>query len=363
MKKLNHSDHIAVLDVGASKIVCVVARLDEQNKPVIIAHGHQLAKGIGDNGVISDIKSLEESVVSAVSKAEKLADISIEDVFVNFSGNKLKSRFEAIEIDVSASEITDHDVLRINELAFEKFSDENSEVIQCIPMTYTIDGISGINNPRFMYGKKLTAHLNLVTLSASALRNLLNCLSRCHLNVRGVVPSAYASGLSCLDYEERQNGVTVIDIGEGNVSIGIFVAGKMHYTTSFPFAGKLLTRDIQQVFSLHKSAAERVKSLYGSVFYEEVNSRDTIDLFDVIKTTDTNSSAYIQKHKLCEVIYCRTKEILNYINNFLSSNALASKPYKQAFNNIILTGGSANLIGIEELTKNIFGVNVRVMRP
>ena len=363
MKKLKYNDYIAVLDIGTSKIVCLVAKLNEKGVPVIIAHGHQLAKGIGDNGVISDIKSLENSIISAISKAEKSADISIEDIFVNFSGNKLKSRFETIDIDVSASEITDRDVLRINELAFEKFSDENYRVIQCIPVTYTIDGISGINNPRFMYGKKLTAHLNLVTLSASALRNLLNCLSRCHLNVSGVVPSAYASALSCISYEERQNGVTILDIGEGNISVGIFVGGKMNYTISFPFAGKLLTCDIQQVFSLNKSTSERLKSLYGSVFYEEVNSRDTIDLFDIIQAPDMNSNAYIQKHKLCEVIYCRTKEILNYINDFLSSNELANRSYKKAFNNIVLTGGSANLIGVAEVAKHIFGVNVKVMKP
>ena len=331
--------------------------------PIIIGHGHQLAKGIGNNAVISDIKSLEESIISAVSKAEKSANISIENVAINFSGNKLQSKFETIDIEIANGEITAKDVAYINDLAFENFIDNESEVIQSIAINYSIDGISGISNPRFMYGNKLTAHLNVVTLSSSALRNLLSCLSRCHLNVTAILPSAYASALSCLSEDEKQNGATIIDIGEGNISIAIFLEGKMHYTNSFPFAGKLLTKDIQQIFSLTKPVAERVKSLYGSVFYEEVNSRDTIDLFDVIKTTDVNEAYYIQKHKLCEVIYCRSKEILNYINEFLTKDNLASKSYKKAFSNIILTGGSANIIGIAELARNIFGVNVKIMKP
>jgi cell division protein FtsA len=358
-----NSQHIAVLDIGTSKILCLVAKLNQDGVPTILGHGHQLAKGIGNNGVISDIKSLEESIISAVSKAERAANISIENVTINFSGNKLQSRFEKIDVDIANGEITGKDVSYINDIAFESFSNQESEVIQSIAINYSIDGISGISNPRFMCGNRLTAHLNLVTLSSSALRNLFSCLSRCHLNVTAILPSAYASALSCLTDDEKQNGTTIIDIGEGNISIAIFLEGQMHYTNSFPFAGRLLTKDIQQIFSLTKPVAERVKSLYGSVFYEEVNSRDTIDLFDIIKATDVNEAYYIQKHKLCEVIYHRSKEILSYINEFLNKDKLASKFYKKAFSNIVLTGGSSNIIGIAELARNIFGVNVKIMKP
>ena len=362
MKKDN-IDHIAVIDIGTSKIVCLVAQLNYNEDIKILGIGHQIAKGIGADGVIADIKSLENSIVAAVSKAEKQSQTNIENIYVNFSGNKLRSQFETITIDITGGEVRDKDVLRINELAFEKFSNDTQEVIQAIPMSYSIDGISGINNPRFMYGSKLEVHLNLVTLSKSALHNLLNCLARCHLNISGIIPSAYASALSCLSAEEMQNGVTLLDIGEGNSSIAIFLDGKMHYTISFPFGGALLTRDIQQIFSLKKSDAQRVKSLYGSVFYEEINSRDTIDLFDMINTADENSANYIQKHKLCEIIYDRSKEMLGYINRFLNNNNSVNAVYKKAFGNIIITGGMANLLGISELTKQIFGARVRIAKP
>lgn len=363
MAKKENKNHITVLDIGTSKVVCLVAEIDYLNNAKIIGVGHQIAKGIGTDGVIADIKVLETSVISAISAAEKSSNFSIEDIYVNFSGNRLQSIYKTIEIDISGGEVTDKDVSRINELAFEMFSDDSQEAIQCIPMTYSIDGIMGINNPRFMCGKKLVAHLNVVTISKSALQNLLSCLARCHLNISGILPSAYASGLSCLSHEERQNGVTLLDIGEGNSSISIFVEGKMCFTTSFPFGGKLLTNDIQQIFSLKRADAERVKSLYGSVFYEEINSRDTIDLFDIVNTEESNSANYIQKHKLCEIIYERIKEILNYMHNYLNTHELAGKAYKKAFGNMVITGGTANLLGISELTKNIFGVKARIAKP
>ena len=364
MAKVHNKNYINVLDIGSSKIVCLVAEIDCVNNPKIIGIGHQISKGIGVDGVISDLKSLESSIVLAISAAEKSANCSIEEVFVNFSGNKLRSQFEQIELDISGSEVSDRDIKRINERAFESYVDFNSEIIQCVPVDYNIDGVTGISNPCYMCGKKLTANLNLVKIASSSLQNLLNCLAKCHLNVAGVIPSAYASALAVLTYEERQNGVTLFDIGDGNISISIFCEGKMQYIVSFPFGGKLLTKDIQQIFSLSKADAERVKALYGGVFFESDKASDTIDLFDMIKTEEnTTGGYYIQKHKLCEIIHDRMKEVMTYINKFLTTDKIASQAYGKAMGNIVLTGGGANLMGVAELTKNIFNVRVKIAKP
>lgn len=364
MAKASNKTYFAVLDIGSSKIVCLNIEIDCLGAAKVIGVGHQLAKGIGNDGVIADVKALEESIISAVSMAEKAAGYDIENILVNFSGNKLRSKYQEIEIDISGGEVTDKDVERINELAFDNYTNHDVEVVQVVPINYAIDGINGISNPRYMCGKKLVAQLNLVALAQSALHNLLNCLARCHLNVSGILPSSYASALAVLSYEEMQNGVTVFDIGEGNTNLAIFHEGKMIYTASFPFAGKLLTRDIQQIFSLSRSDAERVKALYGSVFFDGTsNSRDTIDLFDMIRADESSSSQYIQKHKLSEIIYERSQEIFSYLHKFLQNDRDAKYAYQKAYGNIVLTGGGANLLGIAELVKDIFGVRTRIAKP
>ncbi|MFZ8864958.1 MAG: cell division protein FtsA [Rickettsiales bacterium] len=364
MAKVNNKNYINVLDIGSSKIVCLVAEIDCLNNPKIIGVGHQVSRGIGVDGVISDIKALEDAIVFAISAAEKSANLAIEEVYVNFSGNKLKSQFERIELDISGSEVSDRDIKRINEIAFENFADFSSEIIQAVPVSYDIDGVTGISNPCYMCGHKLTANLNLVKIASSSLQNLLNCLARCHLNIAGVIPSAYASALAVLSYEERQNGVTLMDIGAGNISLAIFSEGRLHYIVSFPFGGGLITKDIQQIFSLSKSDAERVKALYGGVFFESDKANDTIDLFDMINTEEnTTGGYYIQKHKLCEIVHDRMKEILTYIYQFLLHDKVASNAYSRARGNIVLTGGGANLMGVAELTKNIFNVRVKLAKP
>ncbi len=363
MAKIETNNIINILDIGASKIVCLNVLIDYLNSPKILGVGHQLSQGIGAGGVISDIKNLERAIVSAISAAEKSSGNNIEEVFVNFSGSKLRSLYAEIELDISGGEVLDKDLTRINEMAFQNYSNENNDIIQSVPVSYEIDNISGIANPAYMFGKKLKAHLNLVVQAPTVTHNLLNCLSRCHLNIAGVVPSSYATSLAVLTHDEMQNGVIVMDIGDSNCDIAIFVDGKMCFTISMPFGGSLITRDIQQIFSLSKVAAEKVKVLYGSIFFESDNQRDTIDLFDVVDLEDDGSGNYIQKHKLCEIIYARMREIFVYIENYMQNDKFAKRFYSKAKNHIVLTGGTANLLGISELAKNVFGARVRVVSP
>jgi cell division protein FtsA len=363
LARVESNNIVNILDIGASKIVCLTVLVDFLHAPKILGVGHQLSQGIGIGGVITDIKNLEKSIVSAVSQAEKSSGRNIEEVLINFSGSKLKSLYAEIELDISGGEVVDKDLSRINEMAFQNYSDENNDIIQSVPVSYEIDGIVGIINPAFMYGKKLKAYLNLVVQSPTVSHNFFNCLSRCHLNVSGVIPSAYASALAVLSHDEMQNGVIMLDIGESNCDVAIFVDGKMCYTLCLPFGGSLITRDIQQIFSLSKAVAERVKVLYGSIFFESDNKRDTIDLFDIVDVEDDGAGNYIQKHKLCEIIYARVREIFVYLENVFQHDKNAKKFYNKAKNNIVLTGGTSNLLGISELAKNVFGARVRVVKP
>lgn len=201
-----YKEYTAILDIGSSKIICLVATKDHLSNPVICGIGHQATKGIGRGGIITDVKLLEEKIVAAISAAEKSAGINIEEVFLNFSGGTLTSVAKEINLDISGGEVSEKDILRIQEIAFDKYNNKEKEVIQITPVNYQIDNINGISNPQFMCGKKLKATLNLVIAEKTSFDNLLNCLSHCHINIKGIIPSAYASGLSCLSFEEMQNG-------------------------------------------------------------------------------------------------------------------------------------------------------------
>ncbi|MBL6785789.1 MAG: cell division protein FtsA, partial [Rickettsiales bacterium] len=292
---------------------------------------------------------------------EKNSGKSIDKVFVNISGNMLDSKIHMIDFDISNGEVKEQDLIKIKRDAYYRFSNNETEVIQAIPVNYDIDGIVGIGNPSHMFGHRLKAYLNIVTISRTAKRNLLNCLSRSHLNVLGIIPSAYASSIACLTRDESNDGAVVIDIGDKNTDIAMYIDGKMHYICSIPIGGSLITRDIQQLFNLSMQEAERLKVIYGNVFPDNRDKKNHIDLFDNIN--DESFGNYIQKHKLSEIIYERVREIFLFIQKYLTNDSNVAQLFHKAKLSIHLTGGTANLVGIEQLAQNIFQTRVSIKTP
>ena len=360
MAKTKFQD-IAILDIGSSKISCILATRSSVGDLRVIGHGNQVSHGIGRNAVISDVVALENAIVRAVSVTEKNSGKSIDKVFVNISGNMLDSKIHMIDFDISNGEVQEHDLLKIKKDAYYRFSNTEKEVIQAIPLSYDIDGIAGIGNPSHMFGHRLKAFLNVVTISRTAKRNLLNCLSRSHLNVLGIIPSAYASSTACISRDEAIDGAVLIDIGDKNTDIAIYLEGKMHYICSIPIGGFLITRDIQQLFNLSAQEAERLKVIYGNVFPDNRDKKNSMDLFDNIN--DEEFGNYIQKHKLSEIIYERVREIFIFIQKYLTANSEVAQLFNKAKLSISLTGGTANLVGVEQLAQNIFQSRVVVKTP
>lgn len=352
---------IAILDIGSSKISCILATRSSVGDLKVIGHGNQISHGIGRNSVISDVVALERAIVRAVSVTEKNSGKSIDKVFVNISGNMLDSKIHMIDFDISNGEVKEQDLIKIKRDAYYRFSNNETEVIQAIPVNYDIDGIVGIGNPSHMFGHRLKAYLNIVTISRTAKRNLLNCLSRSHLNVLGIIPSAYASSIACLTRDESNDGAVVIDIGDKNTDIAMYIDGKMHYICSIPIGGSLITRDIQQLFNLSMQEAERLKVIYGNVFPDNRDKKNHIDLFDNIN--DESFGNYIQKHKLSEIIYERVREIFLFIQKYLTNDSNVAQLFHKAKLSIHLTGGTANLVGIEQLAQNIFQTRVSIKTP
>lgn len=360
--KSENSQTIAVIDIGASKIVTIVAELQANDKIKILGIGHQNSKGIGRDAAIIDVRNLEYCLINSLSVAEKAAGKDISDVYVNISGNFLKSSFEYIDADISRGELRDRDLFNLQEESYLRFKTSELEVIQSVPISYSIDGISGIVDPNYMTGKKLRAYFNIVRMSASARKNYANCLARCHLNIKSFIPSAYAVSELVLTDEDKRSGALVIDIGKNITDITIYYEDKPVFFAAINLGGALITNDIRQVFCINEKNAERLKVLFGSIFPEQ-DKDDNLDLFDVIKGEEFDYEHNIQKHQLTDVIYERTFEIFTQIRNFLLTNEVSARYLHNVTNNIILSGGMANLVGIVRLVENVFSGKARVAKP
>lgn len=352
-----NTTQVAVLDIGTAKIACFIAHVDAAGGIKVTGIGHQLSKGIR-SGIITDFAEAETSIVAAVHAAEQMAGETIENVLVNISGGNLTSRNVTVEMTLLGEEVTDRDIMDIVEQGRSGVAHGEHEIIHCIPISYYLDGARGIADPRKMFGKKLGADLHLITGLPSITRNLAHCVGRCHLNIEEYIASPYASGLSVLEEDEKQLGVTVIDMGAGVTGFSIFGGGKNLYTDTIPIGGAHVTNDIARGLSTSLANAERLKTLHGSAI---AAARDDQVMIDVppLGEEDPDEPSAMPRSALIGVIKPRIEEIFEIVRDKIGLGGAGGMAGKR----VVLTGGASQLLGVREMATNILGKQVRLGRP
>ncbi|WP_138379380.1 cell division protein FtsA [Luteithermobacter gelatinilyticus] len=353
---------IAALDIGSSKICCFIARINDQGRPQVIGIGHQVSQGL-KAGTVVDMEETETSIRTAVDTAERMAGGSpIENVIVNISAGHPESSHFAVDVDVAGHQISEMDIERVLGAARDYIRNEDRYVVHSRPASYTIDGVGGVKNPRGMYGEKLGVDMHLATVAVSPLKNLQTCINRCHLNMAGVVLSAYASGLATMVEDERELGSVCIDMGGGLTTLAAFKDGEFIYADTVPLGGHHVTSDIAQGLSTPRASAERLKTLYGTCFPRQV-VREQID---IVQTGDDGGeyTTTIPRAMLTSIIEARMEEIFELVRDRLVDSGLDPLVGRR----LVLTGGASQMSGVEDLAKKVFGTekfdrHVRLGRP
>ena len=355
---------VAALDIGSTKISCMIAKpsADHSSGPghdaQIVGFGHHVSKGVR-SGVVVDMDSVEKVVRSTVESAEQMAGENIHDVIVNVNIGKPKSRLIAYEVSIAGHEIGDADLRSIldpqglveNEL-------NSSEVLHKIPVGYSVDGNKGIWDPRGMFGERLVVNMHIITADSGPIRNLETAISRCHLGVETKVLAAYASALACVVEDERQMGVTCVDIGGGTTSIAVFFDGELVHADSIPVGGQHVSNDIARGLATSLQHAERMKTLYGNAIPSSNDDREVIKV-PLVGEENNSEALQIPRSMLVGIIRPRMEEILEMVRDRLVQAGFD----KVAGRRMVLTGGAGQLPGLPELAGTILNKQVRIGRP
>jgi cell division protein FtsA len=349
---------IAALDIGTTKIVCLIANAAEDGELAVTGVGHQLAKGI-KSGVITDIGEAQTSITAAVHAAEQMAGVTIEDVIVSVNGTNLKSRHVSVELDVLADGVSDQDIADIIHEGCASLRGEDTAVLHCFPAHYTLDGARGLRDPRGMIGKKLGADLQIITARDQYLKNLAQCMGKAHLNISDYVMASQASAMAALEKDEMDLGVTLIDMGGGVTSFSVFVAGRNVYADSIPVGGNHVTSDIAQGLSTTLHHAERLKTLHGSAINSVKDSEVMIDVPQLGEREDDDEPTTMPRAMLVGVIRPRMEEIFELIRGKLEAAGVD----KIAGRRCVITGGASQMLGVGDLAAKMLGKQVRKAKP
>ena len=356
--KRNRNGLIAALDVGSTKVCCLIAATDDGEAPRIVGIGHQVSRGLR-SGAVVDMEAAEIAIRATVEAAEQMAGENIRQAVVNISGGTPESRLIAYEISIAGHEIGDSDLRRVLDPAEARIEmAAERDIIHAIPVGYTIDGNRGVRDPRGMFGERLGVNMHLVSAASGVIRNLSTCVARCHLDIESVVLSSYASALATLVEDEKQLGVTLIDMGGGTTSIAVFFDGELVHTDCVPVGGVHVTNDVARGLSTPLDDAERMKTLFGSAMPSPSDDRETINV-PRIGEDDDAESGQVPRSMLVGIIRPRLEEIFEMVRARLEMTGFD----KVGGRRVVLTGGACQLPGVPELAAMVLDKQVRVGRP
>ena len=355
------SQIIAALDIGSAKIACFIAEVSEDGAIEVIGIGHQASRGI-KSGTIIDLKAAETAVAQTIQAAEYMArdrmqGQPLKSVFVNIPGVHTLSHQLSVDMKMNGRTINDRDVRAALLNAKSVEMPGRDQLIHAISSQYSIDGHHGIREPRGMAAHNFSVRMHAVTALQTSVRNLVHVVGQNLLDIDGVCAAPYAAGLSALVEDERQLGCTVIDMGGGTTSMGIFMEGKLVYSSAIPVGGIHITNDLARGLTTSLNDAERIKTLYGSAVVSTLDDKDLIDV-PPIGEDDHATAHHVPRSLIVGIIQPRVEETFELIRTRLMESGL----YQVSGRRVVLTGGASQLQGLVDLGQLILDKQIRLGR-
>ncbi len=348
----------AALDIGNSKIACMIAQ-GAQNNDVqikVLGFGQHVSNGL-TQGKVTNLLKLSNAIAKAVESAEKMAGFSISHVNCNINGGSPKTLLTKKTISIKSNVISKDDVNKVikNE---EKNEFNNYHLLNRNIVRFLTDSNFEVENPIGLQSNTLTAEMNNVFVEKDLMSNIIKTIELCHLSVKNFYINPEVSGISTMIREERENSAIIIDIGANMSSIGVYLKNKLIYSDNIPLGGIHITSDIVKGLGTESNEAERIKIISGST---ESNDLDDFSLIkiQIISETGELISHEIPRSMLIAIIKPRIEEIFEIILGRLNK----IDPEIKKISRVILTGGTANLVGITNVAKKIFNCNVRIGKP
>ena len=341
------------IDIGSSSVKTIVGE-KFHNGINVIGTGQTYTSGI-KNGLIDDFDIARQAIKDTIKKASIASGVDIKDVFLKLPIIGTEVYDESNEIEFY--EDTEIDGTHI-ESVLEGIRDKNdvpeTEVINVFPIRFVVDKDNEVSDPKELIARhSLKVDAGVIAIQKSILINMIKCVEACGVDVLDVYSDAYNYG-SILTPTEKELGACVIDIGEDLTQVAFYERGELVDAESIEMAGRDITDDIAQGLNTTYDTAEKVKHQYGHAFYDSASDQD---VFSVDQVDSDEHVQYTQKD-LSDFIEQRVEDIFFEVFDVLQELGLT-----KVNGGFVVTGGSANLLGVKELLQDMVSEKVRIHTP
>jgi cell division protein FtsA len=345
-----------VVDVGTTKVACLIGRVESDGTPRVLGFGWQKGKGV-NGGDITDIDAAEKAIRACVGQAEDMADVRLRSVTVNLTCGQPESRLFNVQWPAGGRAVSENDIRGVVHEGRIRAEIDGREAIHVLPLNFAVDATDHVADPRGLFCSVLNARLHVIDAAATSLRTLESCIARCDLEIEDLVSAPLAAGLSSLVREERELGATIIDMGGGTTGMAVYADNQIMHTSQLAIGGLHVTKDLAIGLSTTLIHAERLKTLYGNV---ESSPDDERELLPVpLVGEEDHQLAKVPRSMVVNIIRPRIEETFECIKDRLDQSGLG----RAAGNRVVLTGGACQLPGVREMAARMLGRQVRLGRP
>lgn len=346
---------IVGLDIGTTKIACIVGKKSQNGKIEILGYGKTVSTGV-KRGIVTNIDDTVSAIKLAVEEASNQSNVEIHNVNVGIAGQHIKSiQHTGVMVrDNHDMEITEEELEKQRMDTFKINMQPGEEIIDVIPQEYIVDG-EIVNKPKGMLGSKVETIFHVIVGQKAAAINIIKCIEKAGLTMEYMILEPIASASAVLDDDEREAGVALVDIGGGTTDIAVFHNNKIYHSAVIPFGGNIITEDICTGCQILKRYAEEVKVKFGSALISE-NRDDEVVSIPGIKGRPAKEISF---KNLSGIIQYRLEEIFELVNCEIQQ--VNSKHKLVA--GIVLTGGGALMKHIRQLAEFKTGLDVRIGYP
>ena len=351
-------DIIVGLDIGVSKVSCVIGQVNKFSEIEVIGYGLSNNSGI-KRGQILDYERVGQSIKDAVNSAEQISELSVNSSYVNIKGMNVRIEKVVMESEVERPNdgMTVNDIYNLyTKIQISTRLERDEQIIDILPLAYIVNGRVYKDEPIGAFCKTFQMEVEVVIARGDYIDGIQKALKYADLKIDGLILETLATSNIILLPEEKQAGVLMMDIGGGHTDISVYKNDRLEFYTTLPVGGDHITNDISMTFNISTDEAEKLKRQYNLALVSMITNNHEIKL-----TSKADASNDIIKcSEIVQVIEARIKEVYQLVRRMLQEKGMIT-----GISSVVLTGqGISNIVGAEELAKRVLKINnVRICSP
>ena len=355
---------IGAVNLGSFRVSAMIAGITETGELIVLGSAHRAAQGL-KRGFVTDMTAATYAVRDAIERAEKIAQTNVDTVLIGTAGAGLASQVAHVEVDVSGRRIEQDDIDHLLLAGRDVIQPDGRLVLHAQPTHYTLDGAHGVANPRGLHAERLGVDIHIMLADGAPVRNLTEAVQNAHLKVEAVVGSPVAAGHACLNAEERDLGVALVEFGGDVTNVSVYAGGMLLGLASIPLGSGDITDAIASAFGIRRFQAERLKCVNGSALASPSDHREMIPVHGPGEEPSgpparhADDAGRIPRAELVSVITGQLGRIMEEINRALKGLGFTGQRGQQ----VVFTGGGAELVGLADFAQSALGKPVRIGRP